>query len=57
MSVFRLQFLKEIKNLFTKDEICKQKQIRLIRIKEKDWKDNNEYIKNFLKEELNIGRI
>lgn len=40
-----------------KDEICKQKQIHLIRIREKDWKNNNEYVKNFLKEELNIGRI
>ena len=27
MSIFRLQFLKEVKNLFTKDEICKREPI------------------------------
>ena len=36
-----------------KNKICKEKGIKLIRVKEKDWQNNQEKIKNYLKEEIN----
>lgn len=38
---------------YIKNKICKEKGIKLIRVKEKDWKNNKEKVKKNLMEEIN----
>ena len=38
---------------YLKNKICKEKGIKLIRVKEKDWKNNKEKVKKNLMEEIN----
>ena len=38
---------------YLKNKICKEKGIKLIRVKEKDWKNDKEKVKKILMEEIN----